>query len=120
MNWDKVTKVSKAIIAVVAVCVVLYPAITFLIAQEVQKYEAPTQQRLASIESLLLDDKAHKLFIFCIEYEYEGYSQDERIHYCTLDKEARIKRWRWERCMAGTGNALEICEAEPPDPDQEL
>jgi len=117
--WDKIKKATAAILGIIAVCAALYPAVTFLIAQEVEKYEAPTQQKLASIEDLLLDDKAHKLFVFCIEYEYLDLSAEERMHYCTLDKEARLERWRWEQCMAETGNALEICEAEPPDPDKE-
>lgn len=119
MNWDKPIKVSKAILGIAAVCGVLYKPITFLIAQEVQKYEAPTQQKLASIEALLLDDKAHKLFVFCIEYEYPDYTYDQRMHYCTLEKEARLERWRWEMCMAENDNSLKICEAEPPDPDRE-
>jgi len=119
MNWDKPIKASKAILGIAAVCGVLYKPITFLIAQEVQKYEAPTQQKLSSIENLMLDRKAHDLFLFCIEYEYEDYSKEERMHYCTQDKEARIERWRWEKCMAENDNSLKVCEAEPPDPDQE-
>lgn len=119
MNSEKITKVGKAILTIVAVCIALYPVATWLIAQEVQKYEAPTQQKLANIEDLLIDSKAHDLFLFCIEYEYQDYSKEEVIHYCTLDKEARIERWRWEKCMVETGNSLKICEAEPPDPDQE-
>ncbi len=120
----KVKAWTGAIVGVAAVVGLILTVGQTTIAQEAQKHydrmEAPTQQKLSTLERLGYEKRAHDQFIFCLEWEYEERTRKERMHLCSVEKDKRLAWSEWRMCaddIPDPEERVEVCRDEPVNLD---